>query len=71
MPTFYPTMSVAVLTAVMFAEQDKGSREPGKLADLIVLDRDYLTCPLNEVADIEVRQTFVGGKQIFDANSTK
>ena len=56
---------------LMFAEQDKGSLEPGKLADFIVLDRDYLTCPVNEVADIEVRQTFVGGKQVFDATSAK
>ncbi len=49
---------------VMFAEADKGSLEPNKLADFIVLDRDYLTCPLDEVADINVQQTFVGGKQV-------
>ena len=52
---------------LMFAEQDKGSLEPGKLADFIVLDRDYLTCPVNDVAEIEVRQTFVGGRQVYDA----
>ena len=52
---------------LMFAEQDKGSLEPGKLADFIVLDRDYLACPVNDVADIEVRQTFVGGRQVYDA----
>ncbi|MBC7818318.1 MAG: amidohydrolase [Planctomycetaceae bacterium] len=56
---------------VMFAEKDKGSLEPGKLADFIVLDRDYLTCPVNEVADIEVRQTFVGGRQVYEAGATK
>lgn len=50
---------------LMFAEKDKGSLEARKLADFIVLDRDYLTCPLAEVADIEVRQTFVGGKQVY------
>lgn len=50
---------------VMFAEKEKGSIEVGKLADFIVLDRDYMTCPIDEVADINVRQTFVAGKQVF------
>ena len=50
---------------VMFAEKEKGSIETGKLADFIVLDRDYLTCPIDEVAEIGVKQTFVAGKQVF------
>ena len=50
---------------VMFAEKEKGSIEVGKLADFIVLDRDYMTCPIDEVADINVRQTFVASKQVF------
>jgi predicted amidohydrolase YtcJ len=50
---------------VMFAEKEKGSIETGKLADFIVLDRDYLTCPIDEVAEIAVKQTFVAGQQVF------
>ena len=48
-----------------FEEQHKGSLEPGKLADLIVLDRDILTCPVDKVRDIQVRQTYLGGKVVF------
>ncbi len=54
---------------VMFAEKDKGSLEAGKLADFIVLDRDYMTCPVAEVADIEVRQAFVGGRAVYDSTA--
>jgi predicted amidohydrolase YtcJ len=56
------TINNAFLT---FQEDTKGSLEPGKLADFIVLDRDILTCPLDEVKDIEVEQTYLGGKRIY------
>ena len=56
------TINCAYLT---FEEKEKGSLEPGKLADLIVLDRDILTCPLDEVKDIAVEQTYLGGKQVY------
>ncbi|MGD0359715.1 MAG: amidohydrolase [Bryobacteraceae bacterium] len=48
-----------------FEEKEKGSLEKGKLADLIVLDRDILTCPLDEVRQIQVDQTYLGGKLIY------
>ncbi|MCP5117495.1 MAG: amidohydrolase [bacterium] len=51
----------------MFEEDQKGSIEPGKLADLIVIDRDYLRCPVDEIKDIEVLLTVVGGKTVFRA----
>jgi hypothetical protein len=56
------TVNNAFLT---FSEDVKGSLEPGKLADFIVLDRDILTCPLDEVKDIQVEQTYLGGSRVY------
>jgi predicted amidohydrolase YtcJ len=56
------TMNNAFL---LFAEKEKGSLEPGKLADFIVLEQDILTCPLNQVRSIQVAETWVGGKQVY------
>jgi predicted amidohydrolase YtcJ len=57
------TINNAYLT---FEEKEKGSLEAGKLADLIVLDRDILTCPLDEVKSIQVEQTYLGGKLVYE-----
>jgi len=51
---------------LMFAEKDKGSIEPGKLADLAVISKDYATCPEDEIKDIEALRTVVGGKVVYD-----
>ena len=50
---------------LMMEEQDKGSIEPGKLADLIVLNEDPLTCPEPRLRDAQVMTTIVGGKIVF------
>jgi predicted amidohydrolase YtcJ len=50
-----------------FEEKEKGSIEPGKLADLIVVTKDYLTCPEDEIKDIEVLLTVVGGKTVHSS----
>lgn len=47
-------------------ENEKGSLEVGKLGDLILIDRDYMTCPAEEVADIRVLTTVVGGRVVFE-----
>ena len=52
---------------ITFAEDEKGSLEVGKLADLIVLDRDILECPVDRVKDISVERTYLGGKLVYSA----
>ena len=59
-----------VKTATIFGaygsmkEKELGSLEVGKLADLIVLDRDYLTIPVDDILNIRVLMTMVGGKTV-------
>ena len=48
----------------IFAENRKGSIETGKLADLVVLNKDYLTCPAEEIKEIRALLTLVGGKVV-------
>ena len=50
----------------MFEEGRKGSLEPGKLADLAVLSQDFMTVPEEEIKDIKVEKTLVGGKVVFN-----
>jgi predicted amidohydrolase YtcJ len=47
-------------------EKEKGSLEIGKLGDMIVVDRDYLTCPLHEIPETKVIYTIVGGKVVYE-----
>ena len=50
---------------LLFKEDDLGTLEAGKLADLVVLDRDYLTVPAHEIKDIEPVLTMVGGEIVY------
>jgi len=52
----------------LFMEDDLGSIEPGKYADVVVLDRDYMTCPEEEIREIESVLTLVGGRVGYKAN---
>ncbi len=46
-------------------EKWKGSLEVGKVADMILIDRDYLSCPVDEVRTTKVLWTILGGKVVF------
>ncbi|MBW1767114.1 MAG: amidohydrolase family protein [Deltaproteobacteria bacterium] len=51
----------------LFMEDDLGTLEPGKYADLVVLNKDYMTCPEDEIRDIESLLTLVGGRVGYEA----
>jgi len=48
-----------------FEENIKGSIEPGKLADLAVLEYDPLTCPMRQLRNMKVIMTVVGGRTVY------
>lgn len=48
-----------------FDESNRGSIEPGKLADLAILDGDYLGCDDEAVRTMKVSQTLVGGQVVY------
>jgi len=50
-----------------FEEDIKGSITPGKLADIVVLDRDIMTIPEEEILDARVLHTIVGGQLVYSA----
>jgi predicted amidohydrolase YtcJ len=50
-----------------FAEGGKGSLERGKLADLVVLDRDITRIPPETIRDARVVMTMVGGRIVYEA----
>jgi predicted amidohydrolase YtcJ len=50
----------------LFQEGNLGALAPGRYADLLVLDRDYLTVPEDEIKDLKPLLTMVGGKAVHD-----
>jgi len=54
------------------ASQDReiGSIEKGKLADLVVWDKDFLTLPTNAIKDVKAEGTILGGKVVYKSSQT-
>lgn len=50
----------------IFAEKEKGFLEPGKLADIVVLDKNILKVKKDKIKDIKVNYTLKSGNVIFD-----
>ena len=61
------------MNAAYVVRQEKlvGSLEVGKLADLIMLDRNFFSIPAEDIANIRVLQTMVGGKIVYQAKGVQ
>jgi predicted amidohydrolase YtcJ len=49
-----------------FDEKNKGSIEPGKFADFAVINKDFLTCPEDEIRNIDTLTTVLDGKVVYE-----
>lgn len=49
-----------------FEEKEKGSIEVGKFADFIILDKDLMTVPEEEILKIKVQKTYLGGEKLYE-----
>ena len=71
---FYPEQRLSVQEAVnaytlgsayaVYQEKQQGSLEAGKYADLVVLDRHIFQCKTEEIKEISIWKTFVGGREV-------
>jgi predicted amidohydrolase YtcJ len=52
---------------MQFNEKNRGSLERDKLADLVVIDRDYLTCPEDDIKKIQPVITILNGRIAYSA----
>lgn len=48
-----------------FEEDEKGSIEPGKFADFVIMDRDIMKVPMKETLQAKVEATYVGGERVY------
>jgi predicted amidohydrolase YtcJ len=48
-----------------FEEDEKGSLEPGKVADFIITDKDLLSMPEEDIPRLRIRGTFIAGEKVY------
>ena len=53
-----------------FSEDQRGSIQPGKDADFILLDQNPLTCPVEKLSEIKVLKTFIDGEQVYESEGS-
>jgi len=50
-----------------FEENEKGSLEPGKYADFVILDNDLMNMDLSDIRNIQVMKTFINGEEVYSS----
>ncbi len=61
-------MATTWASEYMMAEDTIGTLEPEKYADFAVLDKDFFTIPIEDIRDLKVVLTGLGGEIIYDAD---
>jgi len=59
-------MMTSVAARFSFDEKNRGSIEPGKLGDFVVLDDQFLTVPSEPLCTLRVDLTVIGGRIVFE-----
>jgi predicted amidohydrolase YtcJ len=59
-------MMTSAAARFSFDEAERGTIQPGRLADFVVLDESILTCPADRLRSIRADLTVVGGRVVFD-----
>jgi predicted amidohydrolase YtcJ len=49
-----------------FEENEKGTLEPGKYADFVILDTDLMTASPEDVLNAKIESTWVAGEKVFE-----
>jgi predicted amidohydrolase YtcJ len=48
-----------------FEEEEKGSIEPGKFADFVILNKDIMECSEKELPEVKILSTYSGGAKVY------
>ena len=54
---------------ILFLENEAGSIEVNKRADFIVIDRDLMKCPLDQIKETQVLETWLDGRPVWTKSS--
>ena len=56
---------VVIVGSVLTVDEERRTAEVGKYADMIVLSADPRTVPPEQIADLDIRATFLAGRQVY------